>query len=159
MESVPQRSQPKILDTCDKRNIIRKIKKDSTLSAPKLAVEIFNETGKKVHSQTIRRTLKESGYNGWVARKKPYVNEANRKKRLNFAKEFLLKEDIWWNDVFSDESKFNIFESDEWRMMWRKKKEEFKIKNTKLSIKHGGGNVLVWGCISSFGTGELVFYW
>ena len=64
MESIPQKGQPKILDTRDKRNIIRKIKKDSTLSAPKLAVEIFNETGKKVHSQTIRRTLKESGYNG-----------------------------------------------------------------------------------------------
>lgn len=42
-------------------------------------------------------------------------------------------------------------------MVWRKKNEEFKFKNTKPTVKHGGGNVLVWGCISTFGTGELVF--
>ena len=40
---------------------------------------------------------------------------------------------------------------------WRKKKEEFKIKYTKPSVKHGGGNVRVWGCISLFGTGKLIF--
>ena len=86
IESISQRE--KILDTRDKRNIIWKIKKDPILSAPKLAAEIFNKTGKKVHPQTIRRTLKESSYNERVARKKPYVNEANRKKRLKFAKKF-----------------------------------------------------------------------
>jgi hypothetical protein len=37
--------------------------------------------------------LKEKGYNG-VVRKNPYVNERNNKKRSNFAREFVSKEDI-----------------------------------------------------------------
>lgn len=81
---------------------------------------MIRETAKKVDSQTIRKKLKRSGYNGRLARKISYVNEANREKRLNFAREFALKEDTWWNDVaFSDESKINIFESDGRRMVRR----------------------------------------
>lgn len=158
IDSIPQKGQPRKLDTRDKRKLLRKIKNDPTLSAPKLATELLNEAGKKVHPQTIRRALKDSGYNGRVARKKPYVNETNRKKRLNFAKEFIHKENPYWNDViFTDESKFNIFGSDGRRMVWRKKNEEFNFKNLKPTVKHGGGGVLVWGCISAFGPGELVF--
>ncbi|KAK2579096.1 hypothetical protein KPH14_008495 [Odynerus spinipes] len=75
IDSIPQKGQPKKLDARDKRKLIRKIKKDPTLSAPKLAAELLNEVGKKVHPQTIRRALKENGYNGRVARKKPPVLE------------------------------------------------------------------------------------
>lgn len=78
IESIPQRGQPKILDTHDKRNNLQKIKKDPTLSASILVAEIFSEIGKKVHPQTIGRTLKESGYNGRVARERPYVNEERK---------------------------------------------------------------------------------
>ncbi|XP_015602859.1 uncharacterized protein LOC107271405, partial [Cephus cinctus] len=98
IDSIPQKDQPKKLDVRDERKLLRKIKKDPTLSAPKLASELLNETGKNVHPQTIRRALKHSGY------KKPYVSEKNRKKRLNYAKEFILKDETWWNDIiFTDE--------------------------------------------------------
>ncbi|XP_053985494.1 uncharacterized protein LOC128879942 [Hylaeus volcanicus] len=95
IDSIPRKGQPKKLDGRDKRKLIRIMKKDPSLSAPKLATELLNETRKKIHPQTIRRVLKDSGYNERVARKKPYVNEQNRKKRLNFAKEFVLKEETW----------------------------------------------------------------
>jgi len=39
--------------------------------------------------------------------------------RLIFAKEFISKGQIWWNDViFADKS--NIFGSDGWKMIWRR---------------------------------------
>ena len=85
---------------------------NSSLSAPELSSEIFQETGKKVHADTIRRVLK-AGYDR-MARKKPYIKETNRKKRLIFAKQYIHKEETWWNNViFVNESKFNIFSSDE----------------------------------------------
>lgn len=93
--SIPQKRRPKILDDRDRRNIVRKIKKDPALSASKLSAELFEESGKKVHPDTVRRVLQEYGYNGRVARKKPYINEANRKKRLAFAKQFISKERSW----------------------------------------------------------------
>jgi len=42
-------------------------------------------------------------------------------------------------------------------MVWRKPNEELKPGNIKSTIKHAGSNVMVWGCISSSGVGELVF--
>jgi len=110
IESILQKGRPKLLDSRDKCKIIRKIKVNLRLSATKLTSELYEEISKKVDPDTVHRALKESGYNGKVTRKKPFINKANRKKRLIFAKEFISKEQIWWNDViFADESKFNIF--------------------------------------------------
>jgi len=41
-------------------------------------------------------------------------------------------------------------------MIWRTA-NEFKLKNLKPTMTHGGGSLMVWGCISSKGMGELVF--
>ncbi|XP_017796965.1 PREDICTED: uncharacterized protein LOC108578194 [Habropoda laboriosa] len=88
IESILQRGQPKKLE------IIRNIKKDPTLSAPKLADELLTETAKNVHPKTIRRILKESGYSGRVAQKKPFMDEEwcggrrmNNLNQLQFVKD------------------------------------------------------------------------
>lgn len=158
IESIPQTGRPRILNIRERRQVVRKIEKNPHLSAPKLASEVSKETGKRVHPQTIRRTLKENGYNSRVARKKPFINEANRRKRVAFAKEFSSKEETWWDNViFCDESKFNIFGSDGRTMVWRKRNAELNPKNLRATFKHGGGSILVWGCISTAGVGNLVF--
>lgn len=59
--------------------------------------------------------------------------------------------------LFTDESKFNLFGSDGRRFVWRRKGEEYLPKNTKKSVKHGGGSVMVWGCVSASGVGDLHF--
>ena len=89
IKSIPQKECLKLLDSRDKRKIIRKV--NPRLSATKLTSELYEETSKKVH-----RALKED-YNNRIARKKPFINEANPKKRLIFVKEFISKEQIWCN--------------------------------------------------------------
>ncbi|GBM06848.1 Transposable element Tc1 transposase [Araneus ventricosus] len=42
-------------------------------------------------------------------------------------------------------------------MVWRRKNEEFNPKNLVGTVKYGGGGVLVWGCMSASGQGNLVF--
>ena len=42
------------------------------------------------------------------------------------------------------------------RYMWRKKGETYNPKKTVHTVKQGGGNVILWGCFSSSGTGNLV---
>jgi len=54
----------------------------------------------------------------------------------------------------ADESKFNIFDSDERRTVWRKKKYETP-KNLIPTVKHCGDYVLVWRCTSSTRVGKL----
>lgn len=65
----------------------------------------------------------------------------------------------FWNDViFSGASKFNVYGSDGREIVWRKANIELNNNNVCPTVKHGGGGVLVWGCISSqVGVGELVF--
>ncbi len=41
--------------------------------------------------------------------------------------------------------------------MWRQPGEEYKVKCVLPTVKHGGGSVMVWGCMSAAGTGELQF--
>lgn len=59
--------------------------------------------------------------------------------------------------MFTDESKFNIFGSDGRVNVWRKPGEELKLKNMRGTVKHGGGHVMVWGCMSASGVGNLHF--
>lgn len=86
-----------LLDSRDRRIIIRKIiriiNENPQLSAPQLRSELYQETGENV--RVFDGHLKESGYNGRIVRRKPYVNKINRRKRLNFAKEYLSKEREW----------------------------------------------------------------
>lgn len=158
IEFKKQTGQPKKLTEKEQRVIVRKIKINPRLSAPKIVTEVETEFGKSISESTIRRIIKKEGYNGRVARKKPFVNLTNRQNRLHFAKEHINKDVNWWDDViFLDESKFNLFGSDGRTMVWRKPNEELKGKNITPTVKHGGGSVMVWGCISAKGVGNLVF--
>ncbi|GBM94156.1 Transposable element Tc1 transposase [Araneus ventricosus] len=70
----------------------------------------------------------------------------------------LNKPETYWNNVlFADESKLNIFGSDGRILVWRRKNEELNPKNFVGTVKYGGGDVLVWGCISASELGYLVF--
>ncbi|GBM76540.1 Transposable element Tcb1 transposase [Araneus ventricosus] len=64
----------------------------------------------------------------------------------------------FWNSVlFVDESKYNVFGSDGKQMVWRKPNSELEMKILTPSVKHGGGNQLVLGCMSAVGVGNLHF--
>lgn len=43
------------------------------------------------------------------------------------------------------------------KKIWRKKNEELAEQNIQCTVKHGGGSVMVWGCFSASGVGELDF--
>lgn len=154
---LPRSGRPRIVTEHEKRRIVRKIKANPKLSAPKLTSEYCRETGKTVHPDTIRNVLKSEGYNGRVARRKPFVNKINRKKRIYWAREYVSKPTEYWDDViFADESKFNVSTSDGRQMVWRKPNEELNPRNLHGTVKHGGGSVMTWGCMSTRGVGSLV---
>ncbi|GFV11001.1 transposable element Tc1 transposase [Trichonephila clavipes] len=147
------------MNSITERRVIHQVKIDPKISAPKIAASTSNTLGRSVSAETVRRVLRKSGYNGRIARKKPLIGKRNRVKRLKFTKEHILKCQQFWNEViFSDESKFNIFGSDGRRMVSRKPNTSHHPKHTIPTVKHGGGSVMVWGCMATSRVGKLVIF-
>ncbi|GFW01631.1 transposable element Tcb1 transposase [Trichonephila clavipes] len=109
-------------------------------------------------SWTVRNVLHSAGLKERTPRKKPYICEVNRKRRLELAMKYKNKPmDFWKKVVFSDESKFEIFTPPSIRKIWRKNKTALEAKNVFPTLKHGGGNVMVWECVAHNGAGNLAF--
>ncbi len=83
------------------------------------------------------------------------LKPAHVQARLKFAKDNLDDpEEAWEKVMWSDETKILIFGINSTRHVWRKK-DEYNLKNTIPTVKHGGKNVMLWGCFSAKGTGRL----
>ncbi|CAK9820145.1 Transposable element Tc1 transposase [Anthophora quadrimaculata] len=150
--------RPKILIAREGKTLIRQVQKNPRISAPKLVTMCNNMFNKTVSAETCRRILRSENFHGRAARKKPFINKINRAKRLAFAKEYVNKSNSFWQKViFSDESRFNIFGCDGTGKVWRKPNKELELKNLRPTVKHGGGSVMVWGCMAASGVGNLVF--
>ena len=120
--------------------------------------ELENELKIIILESTVRRQLHEVDLYGRVACKKPYVNKVNRRKCLEYAKNYREKPLSFWNKVlWSDENKLNLFGSDGKVMVWRLAKEEFGPECTIPTVKHGGDNVMCWACFPSSGVNNLIF--
>lgn len=148
----------KKLSATDERYIVKTVKKNPRTTAPELAANLENNLGVAVCAETVRRVLRKNNFHGRTARNKPLLRKTNKRKRLDFAKKYGSKGYEFWKEVlFTDESKFNIFQSDGKITVWRKPGEEYKDRNLKATVKHGGGGVMVWGCMSASGVGRLQF--
>lgn len=140
----------------DDKMIVREANKNPRLTAVEI-VRDFNENREdKISVSTVKRRLYTGGLFGRRPSKKPLISKKNRMARLKFAKDHLhwdIKE--WSKILWSDESKFNLFSSDGIRYIRRPKGKKYDIKYQVPTIKHGGGNVMVWGCFSRDGVGPL----
>ncbi len=89
---------------------------------------------------------------------KPLLKMMHKKGRKQFAEDKQTKDMDYWNNVlWSDEIKINIIGSDGVKRVWRQPGEESKDKCVLPTVKHSGGSVMVWGCMSAAGTVELQF--
>lgn len=132
--------------------IKRTIQNDPTASSS----HIRNRLDLKISERTIRRRAVEAGLFSRRPAKKPFISSKNKKARLEFAKAHLNWSVQKWKTVlFSDESKFNLKDSDGIRRVRRPNGQRLKPKYCKGTVKHGGGNIMVWGCFSGQGIGPI----
>jgi hypothetical protein len=84
------------------------------------------------------------------------LTDIHIRKRKQWAEDMLeLTTDDWRDVIFTDESKFKLFGSDGKQYCRRRLHEELEPRNIKKVVKHGGGNIMVWGCLTEFGPGRL----
>ncbi len=146
----PRHGRPKKLSARAQRHIQRLCLGNRRMSAASIAAEVEGVGGQRVSAQTIRRTLHQIGLHGCRPRKKPLLKMMHKKARKQFAEDKQTKDLDDWNHVlWSDETKINLFGSDGVKRVWRQPGEEYKDKCVLPTVKHGGGSVMVWGCMSA----------
>ena len=140
----PRVSRPKKLSARAERHIQMLSLKDQHRSPVSIAAEIEEVGSQPVSVQTIRRTLHQIGVHGCHPRKKPLLKTIHKKASKQFAEDISTKHMDYWNHVlWSDEMKINLFGSDGFKHVWQRPGGEYKDKCVLLTVKHGGGNVMV----------------
>ncbi|GFU37339.1 transposable element Tcb1 transposase [Trichonephila clavipes] len=119
-----------------------------------MTMQCKSRFGKSVNPETVRNVLRKDKYRGRVAQKSP---TANRQARLAFSKMYVRQPKYSENVIFDDESKYNIFGSDGKQKVWRKSNTAMHGKNLRPTIKYGGDNQIVWGCMANSNGGSLHF--
>lgn len=149
--------RPKISNPRQDRSLARLCLRNRMLTSTQLKREWEDDCGVVCSSRTVRKRLDDVGLCGRVARKKPLLTERHKRIRLEWAKDKINWTMAEWNKIlWSDESKFNLFGSDGRVYVRRRMGEEYLPECVQPTVKFGGGNVMMWGCISCDGVGPLV---
>ncbi len=150
--------RPRNLTPRQKRLLMRRVEENRHASSLQLSKEVESQTGVTISRDTIRRTLQRNGMHGCRPRKKPLLKPRLKKTCLEFARAHADKDEDYWDSIlWSDETKINVSGTDGFKTVWRRKGEEYNEKCMVPTVKHGGGIVLLWGCMSAAGVGELLF--
>ena len=153
----PRRGRPKKTNRVLDRYIKRLSHDNPRMPATHIFKQIVEEGAENLSVRTVQRRLVDAGLFGRRPVKKPLISKKNRTARLEFAKAHVNWTEQQWNTIlWSDESKFNLFGSDGTCYVRRPVRKRLDKKYQWPTVKHGGGNIMVWGCFSSSGTGPIV---
>lgn len=127
----------------------------STTDTQKYLTETCNVN---VSRQTIMRVLQRGGLVARVRSLKPRLTSIHKKNRLNWASAMAdVANNFWDGVIFTDESKYNLYGPDGHKQVWRYPGAPTLPEHFRYTVKFGGGSVMVWGAITAYGVGKLVF--
>ncbi|XGW24586.1 hypothetical protein V3C99_006203 [Haemonchus contortus] len=118
--------------------------------------QVTSFSGISVRQSTVQRRLRAGGLFGRRPSRKPLVTAKNQKARLDFARKHLgWNRDDWKKVLFSDQSKFCLFGSNDIMYIRRPVSKRCDPKYQIPTVKHGGGSVMLWGYFRLSGVGPL----
>lgn len=146
--------RPRCLSAREKKRCVSLLTEGRLKTATKTAAQLQEVTGKFVSAITVRRALREEGLAARVQWKKPLLKRKHVLARLRFAQKYenWTIED-WKHVIFSDETKVNRFNSDGRSWCWIREGEGIQPQQVCPTVKHGGGSIMMWGCMTAFGPG------
>lgn len=155
----PRSGRPKKISTRDIRQIIRYIRTNKSTRRITLS-QLKSMFSLNIHENTIQKALQEAGYHSRVARRRPFLNKRDRKRRLKFAQEHKnwTVED-WSGVLFSDEMAIKLFMERHVRdYVWRKADEEFHPDCISYQKRPAGTGMMFWGVFRKAKIGPGVFF-
>ncbi|KAK3510793.1 hypothetical protein QTP70_022707 [Hemibagrus guttatus] len=155
-DNLPRSGAPRKISPRGVKMITRTVSKNPRTTRGDL-VNDLQRAGTKVRKATISNTLRHQGLKSCSARRVPLLKPVHVRARLKFARGHLDDpEEDWENVIWSDETKIELFGKNSTCRVWRRKNAELHPKNTIPTVKHGGLNIMLWGCFSAKGPGRLI---
>ena len=156
LDRKPGSGRPRKTDARMERRIFREEKKDAQISVSDIHRDDINTDDFDISVQTLRTRYHEIGLPGRRLAHKPFLTERHIAARLEWAQtyESWTAED-WRRVVWSDETGFRLWQSRGPQYVRRAKGDRYNPKKLVSTVKHGGGVVMAWGCLSIHGVGPL----
>ncbi|CAF2016844.1 unnamed protein product [Rotaria magnacalcarata] len=155
----PRTGRPKKIPNRGIRHLKRLVKDDGRLSAAKITSDLNASLPKPVSTRTVRRYLRDLGYEYVVKIKKQWLSNKHRQQRVNWCTRYMhwTPED-WRKVIFSDESTFYVLKRKNQCKIWRLEKEKLLPECIQQTNTGDGGKVGIWGGISGFGATAARIY-
>ena len=146
--------RPRKLSPSDIHYSIQQITSQKAEHATEVTKTLQNMTGESISVKTVHRALKKAGMRAVVKRKRPLLTKRHRRLRMDFAlahKDWTVED--WKRVVWSDETKINRLGSDGRKWVWKREGEGLTDRLVEGTVKFGGGNLMLWGCMLWEGPG------
>ncbi|GFT85992.1 transposable element Tcb1 transposase [Trichonephila clavipes] len=142
----------------DKRVLTHIVARKRKQSLSQITSEVNSHLRNPISARTVQRELHASNLYGRVGIRKPLVTARHALQRRQWCRTHRQWTPQQWQQViWSDESTFTLFQTTVRGYVWRTPKEAFAPECIVLTVKHGGGSVMVWeGAIFWRGLGPLV---
>ncbi len=151
-----QGRKPK-LNNRDLRSLRRHCIKNRPSSISDITTWAQDYFGKPLSSTTICSYIHKCQLKLYCAKRKPYVNSVQKHRRLLWARRHLGWTITQWKRVlWSDESVFQVFFGRNGCRVLRTKEEKDHPDCYQQQVQKPG-SVMVWGCVSALGKGNLHF--
>ncbi|KAG1506675.1 hypothetical protein G6F52_011827 [Rhizopus delemar] len=103
---------------------------------------------------TTKSYIRRSVITGKLKTGKDAIHMKKRLAWTNAHKDWT--KDDWRRMVFSDETKVNVWGSDGVKYYWKRPDDKLRFHHLDLTVKGGGGSVMMWGCITYDGPGITI---
>ena len=146
--------RPAKLNSTNVRHALHLITSEKEEHAVGVTRHLRTITNQPLSAQTVRRSLKSAGMKAVVKKKRPLLKKRHKDARYHFAltHQHWTVED-WKRVVWSDETKINRLGSDGRKWVWKKPGESLSDRLVEGTVKFGGGNLMMWGCMLWDGPG------
>ncbi len=136
------------------KSLVRRLLLNGSLLTAHDAHKKFLSLGYDLSYKTAINVLKSMNFFASIKKKKPMISNTNKQKRYKWAKKYQhWTIDDWKRVVFSDESKINIWGSDGCKYYWTRPGDPLRPHHIDVTVKHGGGHIMIWGCMTYWGPG------
>jgi transposase len=139
-----------------RRFLVRAVTSGGLNTAVEANKQLREEHGVVVSDETVRNALHMEGLNAAPKEKKPKLTLKNAEKRYKFG--LALKDwtvDDYCRVVWSNETKIERFFSDGMSWCWLRDVNQREPRTIKQIVKHGGGSIMIWGCMTAHGVGFM----